>query len=149
MALENPWIPIGWECLAPPSCTLLSRFTYVKFWTTTQSLIDAIRAQGWKVKPLVTITTCVQGIELLENLHIPVSLIKESWKLFTSQPSSTSHILYSVKQELVPLPCKKWILYWHNLINKKSIYHTVGSKPHLAPRGLLSKGGPMGLKFMS
>ena len=49
-------------------------------------LIEARRAQGWKVKPLIVIITRVRGAihtrsrELLENLHIPIPLIKETMK---------------------------------------------------------------------
>jgi hypothetical protein len=46
-------------------------------------LVDAIRAQGWNIRPLIVITTRVRGaihtrsIKLLENLHIPTPLIKK------------------------------------------------------------------------
>ena len=41
----------------------------------------AIRTQDWKVRPLIVIITTLRGdvhtrIELLENLHIPASIIK-------------------------------------------------------------------------
>ena len=49
-------------------------------------LVDAIRAQGSNIRPLILITTKVRGaihtssIELLENLHIPTSLIIKKMK---------------------------------------------------------------------
>jgi hypothetical protein len=47
------------------------------------SLVNAIRAHGWNIRPLIVITVGVRGaihtrsVELLENLHIPTSLIKK------------------------------------------------------------------------
>ena len=44
-------------------------------------LVNAIRAQGWNIRPLIIITIGVRGgthtrsIESLENLHIPTSII--------------------------------------------------------------------------
>ena len=49
-------------------------------------LVDAVRAHGWNIRPLIVITTGVRGaihtrsIKLLENPHIPTSLIKKTMK---------------------------------------------------------------------
>ena len=60
-------------------------------------LVDAIRAQGWNVRPLIVIIAGVRGaihtsIKLLENLHIPLITNKKNNENHSPNSHQISHI---------------------------------------------------------